>query len=424
MNTSDLTQYIKNGNLDEKLKQLYGEYIAESKERYVDLVKRYENKFGEGSALQIFSTPGRTEIGGNHTDHQHGRVIAAAVGLDIIAVVAETDDGIIRVQSRGHDLCEVDLNNLEKASCEENSSVALVRGIAAKITSMGYKLRGFNAYTTTKVLRGSGLSSSAAFEVLVSNIINQISCNSELTGLQMAQISQFAENTYYGKPCGLMDQAACAIGGFISIDFKDPEKPLITPVNFDLSKHGYKLIIVNTKGNHGDLSDDYAAIPAEMKQVANAFKKETLREVNEADFNGNIVTLREKVSDRAILRAMHFFGDNNRVLDQIDALQKGDINKFLKEVKNSGQSSMVCLQNIFSTKNPCEQNMTLALAVTYKFLKDQGACRVHGGGFAGTIQVYVKTDYVFDYVKTMNELFGENCCYVLNIREMGTMKVI
>lgn len=422
MNTVELLKYIEEGKLNEKLIGLYGEYDTEAKARYVDLINRFEKRFGSLDTVSLYSTPGRTEVGGNHTDHQHGRVLAGAVTLDVIAVVSENDDNIIRVQSLGHDICEVNLSDLSMQPCEENTSDALIRGIAYKITEMGFKIKGFNAYTTTKVLSGSGLSSSAAFEVLIANIINNICCSCKLTPLQLAQISQFAENTYFGKPSGLMDQTACAVGGFIAIDFKD--EPIVTPVTFDLGKHGYKLAIVNTRGSHDDLTDEYAAIPIEMKKVSAVFDKNFLREVSEEEFYCNLTAVREQAGDRAVLRAMHFFGDNARVERQTAALQNDDITGFFREVNASGASSIMMLQNIYCIKDPENQSMTIALALARKVLKADGACRVHGGGFAGTIQAYIKDCDVFEFVKTMDAAFGEGCCYILDVREAGAIKVL
>lgn len=423
MNTKEMLVHINDGGLDARFLKLYGGFATQTRERYSELVTRFATKFGDMEGVKLFSAPGRTEVGGNHTDHQNGRVLAAAVSLDAIAAVAPNGENVIRLQSKGFNMVEVNLEQLDMVAEEANTSRALVRGIAAKITDLGYTVKGFNAYTTTKVLQGSGLSSSAAFEVLVGAIINNLSCGNELTSLRIAQIAQYAENVYYGKPCGLMDQAACATGGFIAIDFKNKLTPEITPVSFDLTKHGYKLLIVNTRGSHGDLGDDYAAIPDEMGQVAQAFGKHLLREVSPSTFYDNVATLRDKVSDRAILRAMHFFWDNDRVLRQVDALQKGDITAFLSEVRKSGMSSMICLQNIYSAKNPCKQSITLALAMTDRFVTDKGACRVHGGGFAGTIQAYIPTDSVFDYIKAMNELFGDGCCFALTVRDVGVTVV-
>ncbi|MEG0895824.1 MAG: galactokinase family protein, partial [Oscillospiraceae bacterium] len=301
MNTSLLKQHIKSGKLDDIFKKLYGN--CDVYERFLEIIDGYNENFGDNENLMVFSAPGRTEIGGNHTDHQHGRVLAGSVNLDVIACVATNTDNIIRVFSKGHTPCEINLNCLEAIKSEEGNSTALIRGLASKISELGYKVSGFNAYTTTNVLSGSGLSSSAAFEVLISEIINNLFCQNKLSAIEIAQISQYAENVYFGKPCGLLDQTACAVGGFLSVDFKDPTAPIVTKMNFNLKEQGYKLCIINTKADHADLTDEYAAVPTEMKSVAKFFGKEFLRDVDGNEFFAKIADIRKKVSDRAVLRA-------------------------------------------------------------------------------------------------------------------------
>ncbi len=421
MNTSKLKEHIKGGKLDDIFKKLYGN--CNVYERFLEIIDGYNENFGDNENLMIFSAPGRTEIGGNHTDHQHGRVLAGSVNLDVIACVAPNSDNVIRVFSKGHKPCEINLECLEAIKSEEGSSPALIRGIAAKMSELGHKISGFNAYTTTKVLSGSGLSSSAAFEVLIGEIMNNLFCQNKISAIEIAQISQYAENVYFGKPCGLLDQTACAVGGFLSVDFKNPATPIVTKMDFNLKEQGYKLCIINTKADHADLTDEYAAVPAEMKSVAKFFGKEFLRDINEDEFFAKIADVREKVSDRAVLRAIHFFGDNNRVLDEIDALNKNDIDKFLKLICESGNSSYKYLQNVFASSDPHHQAVSIALAISEKELGNNGVCRVHGGGFAGTIQAFVKEEAVTQYAKAMQNIFGDDAVYILDIRSCGGIKI-
>ncbi|WMJ22604.1 galactokinase family protein [Paludicola sp. MB14-C6] len=424
MNIEQLKDSIVSGAYNSVLQNIYSDNINTVKARYLSCIEGYQQQFQKGDNISVFSAPGRTEVGGNHTDHQHGRVIAGAVDLDIIAVVNKTNANVIRVFSEGFGLTEVVLDNFNVVENEKETSAALIRGIVSRLKERGYPVSGFDAYTMSDVLCGSGLSSSAAFEVLIGTVLNDLYCNSELKAIEIAQIAQYAENVYFGKPSGLMDQTASAVGGFVSIDFACIKKPIINPITFDLKKHGYQLVIVNTGANHSDLTDDYASIPHEMKDIASCFDKEHLNEVETTVFYQNIPKLRGQVSDRAILRAIHFFEDTNRVTRQADALIHQDIDTFLKEVNASGQSSYDYLQNVYSPHNPTEQSIALALCLTKQFLKGQGACRVHGGGFAGTIQVYLPISVTDDYIKHMKLVFGENCCYRINIRKQGGVKVI
>lgn len=418
-----LIEHIKNNGLNKDIEKLYLDSVTFHKQRYSYIVSELKRNFNSTGEVMLFSAPGRTEIAGNHTDHQQGKVIAGAVSLDIIAAVEPTDENVIRIKSQGHRLCEIELDSLEMQSDEQGNSSSLVRGIASEIAKLGFKLRGFNAYTTSMVLRGSGLSSSAAFEVLVGTIINHLCCEKKLTPLEIAQISQRAENIFYNKPCGLMDQTACSVGSVVAIDFKDPENPLLKNIDFNLEQYGYKLVIVNTKGNHGDLTDDYAAIPMEMKAVAGLFLKEHLRELDEKQFYKEISRIRDNAGDRATLRAIHFFNENNRVDKLVSAIEQGNINKFFKLVRESGKSSACLLQNIYSISNPRSQGINIGLALTEQFLGEEGAFRVHGGGFAGTIQAYVKSDRVSAYRALLDGVFGENSCYVVNLRNAGGVRV-
>ena len=372
---------------------------------------------------RFFSAPGRTEVGGNHTDHNNGRVLAAGVSLDVIAAVVPTDDGIIRIKSQGFPMDTVDSNDTEIKDEEENTSCALIRGVAAGMLRRGYKVGGFTAYTTSNVLKGSGLSSSAAFEVLVGTILSGLYNDFAVSPVEIAQISQFAENIYFGKPSGLMDQMASSVGSFITIDFADTANPVIEAIDFDFAASGHRLCIVDTKGSHSDLTPEYAAIPAEMRSVAQFFGKDYLRELTKADVMANLAALRAKLGDRAVLRALHFFGDNERVVKQAAALRSHDFKKFLKLINESGDSSYKYLQNIYASSNPAEQGLSLALYIASDVLSGEGACRVHGGGFAGTIQAFVPEEKLEKFKSAMEGVFGEGSCYVLSIRPFGGTEV-
>ena len=372
---------------------------------------------------RFFSAPGRTEVGGNHTDHNNGRVLAAGVSLDVIAAVVPTDDGIIRIKSQGFPMDTVDSSDTEIKDEEENTSCALIRGVAAGMLRRGYKVGGFTAYTTSNVLKGSGLSSSAAFEVLVGTILSGLYNDFAVSPVEIAQISQFAENIYFGKPSGLMDQMASSVGSFITIDFADTANPVIEAIDFDFAASGHRLCIVDTKGSHSDLTPEYAAIPAEMRSVAQFFGKDYLRELTKADVMANLAALRAKLGDRAVLRALHFFGDNERVVKQAAALRSHDFKKFLKLINESGDSSYKYLQNIYASSNPAEQGLSLALYIASDVLGGEGACRVHGGGFAGTIQAFVPEEKLEKFKSAMEGVFGEGSCYVLSIRPFGGTEV-
>ena len=415
---------IDGGELDSQFELLYGknaENLKFQKARYKGAIAGYAAEFGKPEEeLSLFSVPGRTEIGGNHTDHNHGKVLAAAVDLDIIAVVGKTADKVVRVKSEGFDIDIVELDDLAPKKKELYKSCSLVRGTCAKLAELGYKLGGgFNAFTTSRVLKGSGLSSSAAFEVMVGNIISHFYNDGKIDPVAIAQVAQYAESVYFGKPCGLMDQTACSVGGFITIDFDNPEKPVIQKLDFDFAATGYSLCIVDTAGNHSDLNEDYASIQDEMKKVARLMGKTVLRECDEAEFFQNIKTLRAKAGDRAVLRAIHFYGDNARVDKQAQALRAGDFETFRKLVIESGRSSFMYLQNSYSIKQPAEQGIPLALALAEKLLEGSGAWRVHGGGFAGTIQAFVPKDKIDLFVSTFRNIFGEKACYILSIRNPG-----
>lgn len=413
------------------LSKLYGHdsrIIEKQVNRYMQAVARYYQLFPQDveKGFYLFSTPGRTEIGGNHTDHNAGRVLAAGVSLDAIAVATASPDNVITVYSEGYPKpFVVELDSLAPRKEEEGSTAAIIRGIASRMKQLGYEIGGFNAYITSDVLGGSGLSSSACIEVLFGNIINHLYNDGKIDEILLAKIGQYAENVYFNKPCGLMDQIACAIGGFVTIDFKDFNNPVVRKINFDFVAQNYSLLVINTGGNHADLTDDYASVPREMKAVASALGRKVCRELLLEDVIQNISKLRAQVGDRAILRAMHFFAEDQRVVQQVEALEKGDFAEFLRLVNESGNSSWKWLQNCFTTKNPHEQGITLALSVTESFLKNtgtgKGACRVHGGGFAGTVLVFMPNELLGDYIGLIEGIFGEGSVTVLSIRPYGTL---
>ncbi len=407
------------------LKALYGNeaaIVAAQAKRYEEALATFKSTFGHDDA-EMFSSPGRTEIGGNHTDHNYGRVLAGAVNLDNIAVAKPNGTMKVRILSSGYPQFEVDLTNLEPNKEEYFTSVALVRGISARMKEMGFNIGGFDAVIDSGVPKGSGLSSSASFEVLIGAIISHLFNEGKLDAVQNAIIGQYAENNFFGKPCGLMDQTACSVGGLVTIDFEDPSKPIVKKVDFDFTKTGYALVITDTGGNHADLNDEYASLPTEMKSVAAQFGKNVLRQVTLEQVIDNIPQMRGKVSDRAILRAIHFERDNARVAEQVAALEKGDFKSFLKMVIASGQSSYMYNQNVYPVNNVEEQGLSLALALSDIVLGSEGAWRVHGGGFAGTIQAFVPEALLDEYVKTIENVFGEGKCWKLFIRPQGAIKV-
>ena len=418
-------------NLDDEqiIKQFHKMYgndnqvLKEQKERYQKLEDEFLQRFDD-SDKYYFSAPGRTEICGNHTDHNHGIVIAASVNLDSIGIVTKNQNNKIVLYSEGYFRpFEIDLNQLEIDEKEKGTTTALIRGTAKRFKELGLNIGGFSGCMTSDVLPGSGLSSSASVEVLIGVIFNYLFNEGKVSEETIAQIGQYAENTYFGKPCGLMDQMACSVGGIISIDFENNAKPIVKKVDVDFDKLGYSLVIVDTGGNHTDLTDDYAAVPMEMKSVAEFFGKSVLREIDEKNIHENITELRSRTGDRALLRALHFYEENKRVLQIVDALSDLDIERFNKLIKESGDSSFKWLQNIFTTKNIREQGVTLGLAITEQYLNEieTGACRVHGGGFAGTIQVFIPSEFVGKYIKIIEKNFGKGSAIKLNIRSIGTV---
>ena len=420
-----LTAEILSGKWDEALKKLYmdNQKIQQQKKRYVKAVASYCEIFGE-MPVEIYSAPGRSEVGGNHTDHQHGRVLAASVSLDAIAVAGRVDEPLVRIQSEGYKLCEIRLDELDKKTREEGTTKGLIRGMLAGLKQQGYKMGGFCAYITSDVLSGSGLSSSAAFETLIGTILSGLYNCGKVSATEIAIIGQYAENVYFGKPCGLMDQMASSTGNLVHIDFATPENPQVEKIDFDMEKYGYRLCITDTKGSHADLTDEYAAVPKEMKLVAKYFGKKVLRDVSANDVLENIHNLREKLGDRCVLRALHFIYENERVQKEVRALKSGNIGAFLENVKASGNSSFKYLQNVYSNQDIKNQNVSVALLVSEMLLGENGVCRVHGGGFAGTIQAFVKNEYVESYKSGMDNVFGNGSCKDLRIRKYGGIKVL
>ena len=376
-----------------------------------------------GSPTRYFSAPGRTEIGGNHTDHQRGRVLAAAVNLDTVAAVRENGTDTIRILSKGYPRCEVSLRELTPKEEEINSTPALIRGVAARFAQLGCQVKGFDAYCESTVLPGSGLSSSAAYEVLIGTIINCLFFDRKVTQAEVAQIGQYAENVFFGKPCGLMDQTASAVGNLVTIDFLDKENPIIKPVAFDFSSCGHALCIIDSGADHADLTDEYAAITQELKAVCAHFGKDVLTQIAEKDFYAAIPALRKECGDRAVLRAVHFYRENARVPQQVAALEAGDFDAFLKLIKESGYSSYMYLQNVIPAGYEQHQDVALALAMCEQFLHGKGAYRVHGGGFAGTVQACVPFEILESFRAGMDGILGEGACHVLSIRPQGGVEM-
>lgn len=422
MNITELKRNIQNGKFDKDFTLLYGD-AQSARVRYIDAVDEFVKFYGERDNIRLFSAPGRTEIGGNHTDHQHGMVLAGSVNLDVIAVVSANGSDTVRIKSKGYKMDEIYINDLEIKENEKGKACSLIRGVLAAFSQNGYNIGGFDAYTTSDVLKGSGLSSSAAFEVLVSNIVNGLFNNAAVDAVSIAKYSQFAEREYFGKPCGLLDQMASSVGGFTYADFCDPQNPIVEKINLDLSESNHTLCVVDTGGDHADLTQDYADITLECKAVSNALGVEFLRDADEDEFYKNIALIREKCGDRAIMRAIHVFNENRRVLTQKAALKRGDFNTFFAAVKRSGESSYDLLQNIYSPSNPKQQAISLALTLTKQFLNGHGAYRVHGGGFAGTIQCYIPNRMFDDYKQMIESVFGNSSCVKLLVRQAGGYEI-
>lgn len=426
MKVKEMIASIEAGKFDENLQKVYvtAQAVEEQKPRYIETLNTFGDLFGWDREVSIMSAPGRTEVCGNHTDHNNGKVLAASINLDAIAVVSKNEDNIIRVKSKGHKMNLVDLDDLVPDESKYGDSTALVQGVAAGIKDLGFDVAGFDACTTSDVMGGSGLSSSAAFEVLLGTIMSYLYNDGKISAVDVAKVAQFAENKFFGKPCGLLDQMASSVGTFVTIDFKSTTEPVIKKVDFDFSKSGHSLCIVDTGGNHSDLTDDYAAVRGEMESVAKAMGKNVLREISYEEFFEALPEISKKVNDRAILRAIHFFGENKKVEDAITCLESGDFEGFKDIIVASGRSSYMLCQNVYSPKNPTEQKLSVALAMSKELLEGKGAWRVHGGGFAGTIQAFVPNDMLDTYKSTIEGVFGKDSCHVLIIRPVGGTQVI
>lgn len=414
---------LKSGEYNEKLKYIYScddDNVSYYADRYTEVIGEFVKTFGETEDIALFSAPGRTEIGGNHTDHQHGCVLAGSVNLDVIAAARPNGTNTVRIQSRNYKMDVIDLDDLEIHEEQFDKAISLIRGVIKRFADRGYKVQGFDAYTISNVLKGSGLSSSAAFEVLIGTIVNGLFANNEVSPVEIAQMGQYAENVYFNKPSGLMDQMASSVGSVVAIDFADTDNPIVDKVEFNLAKYGYALCIIDSGADHADLTDEYATIPSDMKEVAAYFGKNYLREVKAADFFANIKNIRDKIhNDRAVLRAFHFFRDNQFAKDEVLALKENDFDKFLSLIKRSGQSSFMYLQNVFAASMPKAQAVSVVLAMCDEILGNRGAYRVHGGGFAGTIQAFVPLDMLDEFKAKIEAVTGENMCHILSIRPVG-----
>ena len=411
--------------LEQAITALYGPAAAPAQiQRYRHLLQGLADTFGPFDRAAVFSAPGRTEIGGNHTDHQHGKVLAGSVNLDIIAAVVPNGERVIRIQSEGFPMSVVDLSDLEVRPEEYNQSVSILRGTAAWFARQGCALEGFNASVTSTVFKGSGLSSSAALEVLLGNIFNSLFNGDKCTPVQLAQIGQYVENVYFGKPSGLLDQMASSVGGMVTIDFQDNDHPVVEKIDFDLASVGYALCIIDSGADHADLTDEYAAVTTELKKVCAHFGKSVLREVPGTELFAALPELRKECGDRAVLRAMHVYQENYRVDNQVAALKRGDFDFFLSEVRESGLSSWRYLQNVVPAGYKEHQDVAFALGLAEHLLDTAGACRVHGGGFAGTIQAFVPLEMLENFKVRIERVLGEGKCYVLTVRPVGGVRLV
>ncbi|MGN0621696.1 MAG: galactokinase [Porcipelethomonas sp.] len=442
-NINDMLLNIGSGKYDHQLASLYGSgNIPAQRRRLIKALNEFENQFGFDRDVRIFSVPGRTELGGNHTDHQYGHVLTAAVNMDIIGIVSPNNDGIIRVKSEGFPMNEVAvaatfnqkpdeysplgdmiITDLDPYPDEEGKSIALIRGIAARFYLKGIHLTGFDCYTTSDIMSGSGMSSSAAFEVLIGNIMNSLYTNNRTPAAEIAEICQFSENFYFGKPCGIMGQLTAAVGGIISMDLYDRDNPMISKIDYDFSTSGYTLCIVECGASHANLISEYSSIPDEMKNVANFFGKTFLSRLSSEEFYKYIPEVRIKCGDRAVLRAIHFFEEDKRAVREAEYLQKNNFQEFLKEVNNSGRSSCMYLQNIYVPNDVYNQPLSIALAKCELLLREEGAFRVHGGGFAGTIQAFVPNSRLDYFRQEMESVFGTGTCHILEVRSVGGTEI-
>lgn len=425
-NIMSVRESLEQGSLDQRIKEIYvdEQRVPYNRERYIRAIDRFTELFPSEKEIEIYSAPGRSEVCGNHTDHQNGMVLATSINLDAIAIVAKAEEPVIRLVSGDFPMEEVDVADLSMKEEEQSTTTALIRGVAAGMKERGHKVGGFTAYIISDVLMGAGMSSSAAFESLIGTILSGLYNDMKVSSIEIAQIGQYAENIYFGKPCGLMDQMACSVGGMIFIDFKEKEHPEVRQVHTDFEKAGLSLCIVDTKGSHADLTPDYAAVPAEMNQVAQALGREHLREVPRETFFKELPKLWKETSGRAVLRAIHFYEEEERVLRGVKSLEESDYPGFLSVIKASGDSSAKYLQNIYSPKDVDSQNVTVALAVSESILGENGVCRVHGGGFAGTIQAFVKNEAVAAYKEQIEAIYGDDSCHVLKVRLQGGIRVL
>ncbi len=423
MKSNEIRRELENGALA-KYKGLYKD-LEKQTERFIKAIDAFERNYGGNREVSVFSVPGRSEISGNHTDHNNGVVLAGSIDRDIIAVAAKNDDNVIRFFSEGYPEDIVEISKTDDPENFENyTSAALIAGVVRGFINNSYAVGGYDVYATSEVLKGSGISSSAAYEVMIGNILNYFYSDGKIPNTAIASISKYAENVFFGKPSGLMDQMACAVGGFVYIDFEDSDAPKVEPISFSLSEAGYSLVIVNTHGSHADLNDDYAAVPGEMRAVAKLLGREVLRGLCEEDIIKNIGNLRRLVGDRAVLRALHFLRENERVGKIKSALVNSNVEEFLNNIRESGRSSFEYLQNVYTTQNPKEQGLSLALALTEGYLAGKSfAARVHGGGFAGTIQVFIKQEDISGYVDYINNIYGEGSAQIFDIRAVGATKL-
>lgn len=422
--TDEIIRKLHTDAVQEKLRYLYGcdsDTLGKQTERYAELVRRHTALFGQQPVIHLISAPGRTEIGGNHTDHNHGRVLAAAVNLDTVCAVSPREDLKIRFHSEGYDPIEMELTELSPRKEEEGTTQALIRGVAAGMQRAGYRIGGFDAAVTSTVAGGSGLSSSAALEVMLTGVLDSLYNIFDMPYVLRAQISKKAENEYFGKPSGLLDQMASAAGGLVTVDFCDPDHPEVEALSYDFAKKGYALVVVATGGSHANLTDQYAAIPAEMKSVAECFSQPVLRGLTSDQLMEKAGELRSKTSDRAMLRAFHFIREDERVPYQVKALKEDRIGDFLQLIRESGRSSFMYLQNVFA--NNKDQSLSLALCMAEELLREDGAWRIHGGGFAGTTLNFVPLKRVDHFVRIMDQAFGKGACKVLNIRPAGAARI-
>jgi len=413
------------GALDETLTYLYGAaQLERARNRCEDVLSGFAKAF-DAAPEALFSAPGRTELGGNHTDHQHGRVLAAGVDLDILAAVSPNQSGMIRVQSQGYPLIVVDLAELTPKAEEVNTSAALIRGVAARMSALGCPLQnvGLDAYMISDVPGGSGLSSSAAFEVLIGTILNNLFWGGKCSPVEIAQIGQYAENVFFGKPCGLMDQTASSVGGVVAIDFADTANPVVEAIALDLTANGYALCILDSGADHADLTGEYAAITNELKAVCRCFGKEYLRDVPEADFLAALPQVREAAGDRGALRAFHIYAENRRAQQEAQALRDNNFDAFLRLVRDSGRSSAMYLQNVVPTGQTVNQELMLTIALCENLLAERGAVRVHGGGFGGTAQAFVPLDLLAVFKAQTEAVLGKGSCHIVTVRPVGGFRL-